>query len=130
VSSSQGTARCADNELNGLANVARCASGAASASLVRALRAIQSPIPPELSPHAIPEIFGTLSGASTAVCSLDALRTVGVPDELLALACAEGDPVGAGSSECGCGGLCDVDSVLMEDPDNRPYVWDQEEKCH
>jgi len=48
----------------------------------------------------------------------------------LSLACAEVDPVGAGSAECGCGGLCDVDAVLMEDPDNRPYVWDQEELCH
>jgi len=128
--SSHGTAPSACNELNGLANAARCAGGAASASLVRALKAIRNQVPPELSPHAVPGIFGTLSAASSAVCSLDALRTVGVPDELLALACAQGDPVGAGSAECGCGGLCDVDAVLMEDPDNRPYVWDTEEECH
>jgi len=74
-------------------------------------------------------LVGRFSG-SQKLCSMDALSTIGVPDELLSLACASVDPVMAGSALCSCGGLCDVDSVLMEDPDNRPYVWDQEELCH
>jgi len=130
MSSCDDTARFVMTPLNELANARRCANGAASASLVRALKQIQIRVPPELSPHGVPEIFGTLSGASSGVCSLDALKTMGIPDELLALACTEVDPVGAGSADCSCGGLCDVDSVLMEDPDNRPYVWDEEEVCH
>jgi len=131
--------------LRDAANTARCANGAASSSLVRALRTILT-----LSPQSgsVPRAFDPLTGlerlgtseglnslqarftGSQKLCSMDALTTIGVPDELLALACAEVDPVGAGSAACDCGGLCDVDSVLMEDPDNRPYVWDQEEVCH
>jgi len=83
VSSCDVTARFVMTPLTELANVRRCANGAASASLVRALGKIQSQVPPELSPHGLPEIFGSLSGASSAVCSLDALKTMGVPDELL-----------------------------------------------
>jgi len=130
---------------NAVANQVRCAMGAASSSLVRALRTNLTRSPQNgLAPSAFDPLTGLgqlgtseslnslaqrFSG-SQKLCSIDALRTIGVPDELLSLACAEVDPIGAGSSSCSCGGLCDVDAVLMEDPDNRPYVWDQEEECH
>lgn len=130
MSWSHDTAPCAITALNGLANGARCASPASSASLVRALGRMLSQVPPALSPHeGLESLSGRFTG-SRKVCSIDALRTVGVPDEILNLACTETDPIGAGSDACGCGGLCNVDAVFLEDPDNRPYVWDQEETCH
>jgi len=129
MSWSHGTVLAVCSELSGLANVARCANGAASASLERALGRSRLQVPPELSPHEPLSALRSRFTGSSKVCSIDALRTVGVPDEILDLACTEVDPVMAGGPDCGCGGLCDVDAVLMEDPDNRPYIWDQEEEC-
>jgi len=135
----------ANSRLNDAANTARCANGAGSSSLVRALTAIRTlsqqngSVPRAFDPLTGLERLGTSESlnslaerfsGSRELCSMDALSTIGVPDELLALACTQIDPIGAGSAACGCGGLCNVDSILMEDPDNRPYVWDQEEECH
>lgn len=103
---------------------------ATSASLVRALQGILTRVPPELSTQErLSELRSRFTGSS-AVCSLDALRTAGVPRELLALACTEDDLSGdfAGDFLPGCGcGLADFRE--LEDPDNRPYIWDQEDEC-
>lgn len=129
MSSCGTTARRVKGALTGSANAARCALGAASVSLERALRPTPLQVPPELS---VSEPLGTLRRrfqGSSRVCSLDALRTVGVPDEILALACTGVDPIMAGTQFCDCGGNCAVDVGFLEDPDNRPYIWDQEEAC-
>jgi len=130
VSSSHTTARRAGAGLFELANGARCATAAPSSSLVRALgRLLSIQVPPELSPHGVPNVLRSFSRASSGVCSIDALRTVGVPDEILDLACSEVDPVMGGTVDCSCGGFCAVDVGFLEDPDNRPYLWDTEEVC-
>lgn len=129
MSCSNGTALAVKGPLIGLANVARCAGGAGSASLVRALRTIQNQIPHGLSASEPLSALRSRFTGSSRVCSIDALRTMGVPDDLLSLACAEVDPIGAGTSACSCGGQCAFDVGSLEDPDNRPYVWDMEEVC-
>jgi hypothetical protein len=102
---------------------------ATSSSLVRALRSIQARIPPELSVEEdLSDLRSRFTGSSK-VCSIDALRTVGVPDQILELACSEIDPTCAGTDACTCGGFCAVDVGFLEDPDNRPYLWDIEEPC-
>jgi len=132
------------SQSNAAANRLRCAIGAASSTLARELLRIQTPpqqngcLPRAFDPLTGLEKLGTSEslsslrarfGGSQKLCSIDALSTIGVPDELLSLACTEVDPVMAGSAACGCGGLCDVDPLLMEDPDNRPYIWDMEKVC-
>jgi len=130
MSSSSTIAPRATEKLHELANVARCATGARSASLARALaRRSSIQVPPELSAHEALSALRSRFTGSSRVCSVDALRTVGVPDEILDLACRETDPVMAGTSECSCGGGCAVDVGFLEDPDNRPYLWDMEDVC-
>jgi len=133
-----------NSQSNALANRVRCAIGAASSTLVRELQRNRNQRQPDGSNQ---RVFDPLTGLerlssseglsslqqrfgrSPQLCSIAALSTIGVPDELLALACTEVDPISAGTVDCSCGGGCAVDVGFLEDPDNRPYLWDLEEEC-
>lgn len=117
-------ARGVGARLRELANGRRLAMPAASCSFVRAFNSTLN----GRRRSSLTEL-ASLFDTEERRCSVSALRTIGVPDELLALACTEIDPIGAGSEFCDCGGGCAVDVGFLEDPDNRPYIWDQEAEC-